>query len=81
MTTQRATREKTDRNLSPLPPLHDRVWAFEPFVIRDIRVDGLQRIAAGTVFTYLPAKVGDRIDNAAAATPSAPCSRPVSSRT
>ncbi len=44
-----------------------RAWAFEPFVIKDIRVDGLQRIAAGTVFTYLPAKVGDKIDSAAAA--------------
>ncbi len=44
-----------------------RAWAFEPFVIKDIRVDGLQRIAAGTVFTYLPTKVGDRIDDAAAA--------------
>ncbi len=44
-----------------------RAWAFEPFVIKDIRVDGLQRIAAGTVFTYLPVKVGDKIDSTAAA--------------
>jgi outer membrane protein insertion porin family len=38
------------------------------FVITDIRVEGLQRIAAGTVFNYLPARVGDRIsdDDAAA---------------
>lgn len=35
------------------------VWAFEPFTIKDIRVDGLQRISAGTVFNYLPLKVGD----------------------
>ncbi len=33
--------------------------AAEPFVIRDIRVEGLQRIEAGSVFGYLPVKVGD----------------------
>jgi outer membrane protein insertion porin family len=38
-------------------------YAFEPFVIKDIRVDGIQRTEAGTVFNYLPVKVGDRIDN------------------
>jgi outer membrane protein insertion porin family len=31
----------------------------QPFTIDDIRVEGLQRISAGTVFTYLPVKVGD----------------------
>jgi outer membrane protein insertion porin family len=34
-------------------------WAFEPFVIKDIRVEGLQRTEAGTVFGYLPVRVGD----------------------
>ena len=34
-------------------------WAFEPFQIRDIRVEGIQRTEAGTVFSYLPVKVGD----------------------
>lgn len=29
------------------------------FVVRDIRVEGLQRTEAGTVFSYLPVKVGD----------------------
>jgi outer membrane protein insertion porin family len=33
--------------------------AFTGFTIEDIRVDGLQRISAGTVFNYLPVKVGD----------------------
>jgi outer membrane protein insertion porin family len=33
--------------------------AFEPFVVRDIRVEGIQRIDAGTVFGYLPVKVGE----------------------
>jgi len=34
---------------------------MESFVIRDIRVEGLQRISAGTVFNYLPVKVGDTL--------------------
>ncbi|MFK7794430.1 MAG: outer membrane protein assembly factor BamA [Gammaproteobacteria bacterium] len=31
----------------------------EPFKIRDIVIDGLERIEPGTVFTYIPVKVGD----------------------
>ena len=34
--------------------------AFSPFVVRDIRVDGIQRVDAGTVFSYLPVKVGEK---------------------
>jgi len=34
-------------------------FAFEPFVVRDIRVEGVQRTDAGTVFSYLPVKVGE----------------------
>jgi len=37
--------------------------AAEPFVVRDIRLEGLQRISAGTVFNYLPIKVGDTVDS------------------
>lgn len=33
--------------------------AFDPFVVKDIRVEGIQRIEAGTVFSYLGVKVGD----------------------
>lgn len=33
-----------------------------PFTVSDIRVDGLQRVPAGTVFTYLPIERGDRVD-------------------
>src|SRR5690606_5710642 len=33
--------------------------AFEPFTIRDIRVEGVQRTEPGTVFSYLPVRVGD----------------------
>ena len=39
---------------------------FEPFAVRDIRVEGLQRTEPGTVFSYLPVKVGDTIDEAKA---------------
>ncbi|MCL4184583.1 MAG: outer membrane protein assembly factor BamA [Burkholderiaceae bacterium] len=41
--------------------------AFEPFVVRDIRVEGVQRTEPGTVFSYLPVRVGERIDDARAA--------------
>jgi len=41
--------------------------AIQPFVVRDIRVEGVQRTEAGTVFTYLPIKVGERIDDEKAA--------------
>ncbi|MGD2075549.1 MAG: outer membrane protein assembly factor BamA [Gammaproteobacteria bacterium] len=34
--------------------------AFEPFEVQDIRIEGLQRISPGTVFNYLPVKVGDQ---------------------
>ncbi|NIA27249.1 MAG: outer membrane protein assembly factor BamA, partial [Desulfobulbaceae bacterium] len=37
--------------------------AQEEFVVRDMRVEGLQRIAEGTVFNYLPINVGDRVDS------------------
>jgi outer membrane protein insertion porin family len=36
-------------------------YAIDPFVASDIRIDGLQRISAGTVFTYLPVEKGDRV--------------------
>jgi outer membrane protein insertion porin family len=41
-------------------------WAFEPFVIKDIKLVGLQRISLGTAFNYLPAKVGETFDEAKA---------------
>jgi len=37
--------------------------AAEEFVVKDMRVEGLQRIAEGTVFNYLPINVGDTIDS------------------
>jgi len=37
--------------------------AVEPFTISDIRVEGLERLDAGTVFIYLPLKVGDEMND------------------
>jgi len=39
------------------------VRGAEPFVVRDIRVEGVQRTEAGTIFSYLPIKVGERVDD------------------
>ncbi|MCC7413041.1 MAG: outer membrane protein assembly factor BamA [Gammaproteobacteria bacterium] len=38
------------------------VRAVDTFVVEDIRVEGLDRISPGTVFNYLPVKVGDSFD-------------------
>jgi len=35
----------------------------DDFVVRDMRVEGLQRISEGTVFNYLPINIGDKIDD------------------
>jgi len=35
----------------------------DPFVVRDMRVEGLQRISEGTVFNYLPINIGDTVDH------------------
>ncbi len=34
--------------------------AFTPFVVSDIRVDGIQRTEPGTIFAQLPVKVGEK---------------------
>lgn len=34
-------------------------WALEPFTVRDIRVEGLQRVEPGTVFASMPLRVGE----------------------
>ena len=35
-------------------------FAADSFVVKDIRVEGLQRVEPGTVFSYLPVQVGDK---------------------
>ena len=41
--------------------------AFDPFVVKDIRIEGIQRTEAGTVFSYLPVKVGETMTDDKAA--------------
>ena len=40
--------------------------AFSPFVIHDLRVEGLQRISEGTVYNYLPLDRGDTLNSSSA---------------
>ena len=51
--------------LAALAPLTLSVLAqplVQPFLVSDIRVEGLQRISAGTVFSAMPIAVGDTAD-------------------
>ncbi|MBS0383111.1 MAG: outer membrane protein assembly factor BamA [Proteobacteria bacterium] len=41
-------------------------YAFQPFTVSDIRIEGLQRIAAGTVLSYLPVEPGQTMTDATA---------------
>lgn len=34
-------------------------WAVDPFTVKDIRVEGLQRVEPGTIFASLPFRVGE----------------------
>ena len=34
-------------------------WAVDPFIVRDIRVEGLQRVEPGTIFASMPVRVGE----------------------
>lgn len=42
---------------------HQHAIALEPFVVKDIRVEGLQRTEPGTIFNYLPVEVGDTMND------------------
>lgn len=42
-------------------------WGADALPIKDIRIEGIQRTEAGTVFNYLPVKVGDVVDETKAA--------------
>ncbi|MET4568390.1 outer membrane protein assembly factor BamA [Rhodanobacter soli] len=46
-----------------LASLSANAFAFDPFVVSDIRIDGLSRISAGTVYNYLPINKGDQLTN------------------
>jgi len=38
-------------------------WAVDPFTVRDIRIEGLQRVEPGTVFASLPFRIGDQYND------------------
>jgi outer membrane protein insertion porin family len=38
-------------------------WAVDPFTLRDIQVEGLQRVEPGTVFASLPFRIGDQYND------------------
>ena len=38
------------------------ISAFEPFLVSDIRIVGLQRVSTGSIFNVIPITVGDKID-------------------
>ncbi|MBA2238986.1 MAG: outer membrane protein assembly factor BamA [Lysobacter sp.] len=52
--------------LTAVPVIPVVAQSVAPFTVSDIRIDGLQRISAGTVFTYLPVQRGDTLDQARA---------------
>lgn len=43
-------------------------WAIDPFTVRDIRVEGLQRVEPGTIFASLPFRVGETYNDEKGAT-------------
>ncbi len=52
-------RLRTVSIVSALSLLTQLAWAVEPFTVKDIRIEGLQRVEPGTVFASLPLRVGD----------------------
>lgn len=52
-------RLRTVSSMLALAFVANAAWAVDPFQVRDIRVEGLQRVEAGTVFASLPVRVGD----------------------
>ena len=38
------------------------LYAFESFIVNDIRIAGLQRVSTGSIFNTIPISVGDKID-------------------
>lgn len=49
--------------LASLVLMAQSAWAVSPFTVRDIRVEGLQRVEPGTIFVSLPVRVGDTFDD------------------
>ncbi|MDH0202397.1 outer membrane protein assembly factor BamA [Comamonas aquatica] len=54
---------RTATAVAALLCLAQGAWALEPFKVQDIRVEGLQRVEAGTVFASMPLRVGDEYND------------------
>lgn len=52
-------RLRTVSAMAALALMANTAWAVDPFTVKDIRVEGLQRVEPGTVFGSLPFRVGD----------------------
>ena len=42
--------------------LSAQLFAFDDFLVSDIRIIGLQRVSTGSIFNVIPISVGDNID-------------------
>ena len=51
------------KTLGLLLGLYAGIAQADSFNISDIRVDGLQRVSAGTVFSAFPLNIGDKVDD------------------
>jgi len=61
---QQAVDPQAAFGIAPSPqPATPAATGASSFTVSDIRIDGLQRIGAGTVFTYLPIERGDTVDS------------------
>lgn len=72
MSSVRKKRRLAKRLVSHAAKIAAFVWAqtafaISPFVVKDIRIEGIQRTEPGTVFGYLPVKVGDTLNDEKAA--------------
>ena len=56
-------RLRTVGTVASLVFVANTAWAVNPFTVRDIRIEGLQRVEPGTVFVSLPVRVGDLYDD------------------
>ena len=43
--------------------LSTQLFAFDEFLVSDIRIIGLQRVSTGSIFNVIPISVGDKIDS------------------
>ncbi|HUP92075.1 MAG TPA: outer membrane protein assembly factor BamA [Solimonas sp.] len=59
---KKLTTKKTAIALAALL-LSTQALAFQPFTVREIKAQGLERLEIGTVLTYLPLSVGDELND------------------